>query len=1392
MKNSSGSPLLAAVVLLFCFQTFHAFAQPTNIGCTNAAELLLDTNYTFNTASAGSPDDPTNICSSPFGKGVWFSFRAPRDGVLTLNTCGSDFDTVIGIYTGTCGALTDYSCADDNGPGCPGAQASVSFPVTENTTFYILVGGYNGASGNLQFTASISPPANAQCTNAIPLTNDTPYLMSTVGASSTNNPPNSPCNYGGYGVWFTYSASNTDLISISTAGSHVLTDIGVFTGDCDNFNSLACGAGPKLQFQATNGVTYRLFLTGYTQIYYGTYPAYGPIQIEVKEGGLPNDSCAGAIPMTDGVPCFTNTFRATSTGDPTPTCVSQYSFGNGIWYTFTPASNGVVTISTCGSDFQTDIQVYTGSCGALTPLPQACNYADGPACPGSASLSFEATGGVTYTILAGGFASATGNLEIQATLSPSLNDHCQNAIPMQEGMIYTQNTIGSTTDGDGGPPYNFANGVWYTFMPASNGVVTINTCGSDFPTALQVYTGNCGSFSLVQDGSSFGPGPGCTNRASVSFEAVGGVNYHILVGSDGSLAGNLQIQATLSPSLNDHCTNAIAMQDGVIYRRSTVASTSNGDPTPSCSYFYPIKGVWYTYNPSANGVVAINTCGSDFPTVLQVYTGTCNSLKPVTDGCNSGYGPLCPEAPQASTVFQSTAGVTYYILAGGASTGNLQIQATLFAAYTNDHCDGAIAVDNGVAYTQNTALATSSNDPPEYIGKGVWYSFTPSTNGVVTINTCGSDFTTALQVFTGNCDALTPVSEGENTGYGPLCQSNCASVVFLGTAGTKYLIFVGGFFGASGNLSFEASVVPPLPNDQCSGAIPIVADVTYSANISLATSAMDPTNQCSYYNGAYYYIITKGIWYQLTTPTSDMVTLSLGGSDINGGLQVYDGDCGQLNPLYCGSTSVNFYGQSNKTYLILAGSYGSQSGNLELTAFVRHPPNDECSRATPMIPGWEYTVNTSFASSTDDPVPLCDSTADHSVWYSYTPTINAPVTVETCDSDFETVVQVYSGDCSSLTPVACNDGFGSVCATNRASVSFLGKAGTNYLILAAGKNGASGNLSIIANGPPPTNDSCDTTVDMAEGVVYSTNTTYASSAGDAFPVAKGVWYRFTPTRAGLLLLTTCGSDFQTAFNVYTGACNSLTYYNSSATDVSGFCPTNHRASAEFLVSPGVTYYIDAGGEFGASGNLNISATMPPPSNDTCGNAMPLAFGYVSRMNTANATETGDPTPLCQTNFGKGVWFTITPPMSGTISISTCAGDLDTVMQVYTGGCGALTPVANSCNDDNGPDCNGFTASVHFAGQSGVTYWILVGGYGGAGGNLGIEACILPMLAMQRTATNSILSWPSNMNGFWPEFTTNLTPPVFWNSITGAATFKDGNYFLTNSIPGNAIFYRLKK
>src|SRR5882724_1997757 len=71
-----------------------------------------------------------------------------------------------------------------------------------------------------------------------------------------------------------------------------------------------------------------------------------------------NDQCSGAIPLTTGVPFTMNTTDATDGGDPLPACGP--SFGGGVWFSFTPASNGLISVTTCGSSFETVVQVYSG------------------------------------------------------------------------------------------------------------------------------------------------------------------------------------------------------------------------------------------------------------------------------------------------------------------------------------------------------------------------------------------------------------------------------------------------------------------------------------------------------------------------------------------------------------------------------------------------------------------------------------------------------------------------------------------------------------------------------------------------------------------------------------------------------------------------------------------------------------------------------------------------------------------------------------------------------------------------------------------------------------------------------------------------------------------------
>ncbi|MBI5383844.1 MAG: CHRD domain-containing protein [Verrucomicrobia bacterium] len=130
--------------------------------------------------------------------------------------------------------------------------------------------------------------------------------------------------------------------------------------------------------------------------------------------------------------------------------------------------------------------------------------------------------------------------------------------------------------------------------------------------------------------------------------------------------------------------------------------------------------------------------------------------------------------------------------------------------------------------------------------------------------------------------------------------------------------------------------------------------------------------------------------------------------------------------------------------------------------------------------------------------------------------------------------------------------------------------------------------------------------------------------------------------------------------------------------------------------------------------------VSPPANDSCVNALPLTDGVPYTMDTAGATDDTF-VPDCQSNFGRGVWFTFSP-IADRVDISTCGSSFDTVLQVFSGGdttCEFMTRVA--CNDDHGPSCSGSAASVQFTATANTLYRILAGGWSAQTGTLTITA-----------------------------------------------------------------------
>lgn len=83
---------------------------------------------------------------------VWWNWRAPVDGVVTINTVGSTFDTALGIHTGaSVDSLNTVVYNDDFW----GLQSQVSFTVEAGQSYNIAVDGWGASQGFVQLNLDL-------------------------------------------------------------------------------------------------------------------------------------------------------------------------------------------------------------------------------------------------------------------------------------------------------------------------------------------------------------------------------------------------------------------------------------------------------------------------------------------------------------------------------------------------------------------------------------------------------------------------------------------------------------------------------------------------------------------------------------------------------------------------------------------------------------------------------------------------------------------------------------------------------------------------------------------------------------------------------------------------------------------------------------------------------------------------------------------------------------------------------------------------------------------------------------------------------------------------------------------------------------------------------------
>jgi len=137
----------------------------------------------------------------------------------------------------------------------------------------------------------------------------------------------------------------------------------------------------------------------------------GDYSLVLTNGGISNDTCSNAASVTTGSTPF-DTSSATDSGE-------AWACANGgapdAWFSYTAVSTADLSIATCGSAYDTALQVFVGTCGDLIPV--ACND---DACGLQSQIDLTGlSAGVTLLIQVGGYAGSTGAGSLTVTELPS-------------------------------------------------------------------------------------------------------------------------------------------------------------------------------------------------------------------------------------------------------------------------------------------------------------------------------------------------------------------------------------------------------------------------------------------------------------------------------------------------------------------------------------------------------------------------------------------------------------------------------------------------------------------------------------------------------------------------------------------------------------------------------------------------------------------------------------------------------------------------------------------------------------------------------------------------------------------------------------------------------------
>ncbi len=726
--------------------------------------------------------------------------------VVTASLCGSSYDTAIDVLMGgSCPGTTLVTCGDDECSGGASYQSEVTFLAEAGVAYYIIVQGYNNDSGvyRLSVTGTATLP-NDECPGT-PISS-LPYSDSgDLNCASSQYDMSLPCVYeiNASEVFYQLNLPTCQTVTASLCGSDFDTGLEVRSdGACPGdvqvaCNDNSCGDQSEVTFFAERNKTYYVIVSGTGGI--SRVGANWVINVTgIPSPPIANDDCPGTV--IDSLP-FVNYGS---------TACANHSFQHAVYdegapdlfYSYTSEHCEDVTVSLCGSSFDTAIEIRVGdSCPGDSVV--ALNN---DLCGSQSQLTFTALANQTYFIVVEGYGDASGSFVLNITGTPHIpaNDNCPGtsiiSLPFHATGC-TEFADNSTTHCIGGVSPD----VVYNYMPSVAQLVTVSLIGSSFDTGVEVREsdgGPCGTSVIACNDDYFGP------QSQVTFPAFAFLTYYIIVQGQNGAAGNYELSVTNEPYP--------CIPDTIVSAPTTIVETTC-DLIDRCT-FSQGRDFIAQVNIDHSGSYTFSMCdtmgqGVNFDSYMSLSTACCGGtiLAQNDNGC--GY----PGRSRISCLWLNAG--TYYVTIEPVHPfifcGNFVLD---LSECPGEDCATAPTIPSlpycttgsTAGFAQNYLNYNSCVPPEQRLAPDVVYKYTPPVNQVISASLCGSQFNTLLSVWHG-CPSSGGVLIACNDDFCTL-QSCCQGVSL--TANQTYYFIIGGRTGQSGNFSFQVTTGSICPG-QC-------------------------------------------------------------------------------------------------------------------------------------------------------------------------------------------------------------------------------------------------------------------------------------------------------------------------------------------------------------------------------------------------------------------------------------------------------------------------------------------------------------------------------------------------------------------------------------------------